>query len=202
MATAPRALPPLDRTPQATRVNRVLLGLLGLLLLAAGLTGLATGLGLVGPDRVRDRVIDAAVTGATASGWFRGGLALAAAVVAVLALLWLVSQLRTDRVRNLDLEPDRSRGRTLLHTRAVSDAVTDEVEAYRGVSGAHAHVHGDAANPELVLRTVLDGRVAARDVAERVASDAVPHTRHALDAPDLPVRVEMRLATRTHRTPL
>jgi F0F1-type ATP synthase membrane subunit c/vacuolar-type H+-ATPase subunit K len=202
MATTRRALPPLDRTPHATRVNRVLLTLLGLLLLAAGLAGLAVGLGMLGPDRAQRRVIDAGVTGAAASSWFRGGLALAAALVAVLALVWLLSQLRTDRVRDLDLEADRSRGRTLLHTRAVSDAVTDEVETYRGVSRAHAHMHGDAASPKLVLRAVLDGRVAARDIADRVVSDAVPHTRQALDAPDLPVRVEMRLATRTQRTPL
>jgi hypothetical protein len=195
-------LPTLDRTPRTTRTNRIVLGLVGLLLLVAGGGGLALGLGAFGDARAGRPVISTDVTDTADKGWFWPAVALGAAILTVLAVLWLVAQTRTDRVRSFDMEPDRSRGRTLLHTGAVADAVAEEVGGYRGVSRAHASMRGSAHAPELLLRTSLDGRTSARGVAERVVTETAPRTRQALDVAGLPVRLEMRLAPRRLRSPL
>lgn len=194
-------LPTVDRTPRTTRTNRVVLGLLGLLLLAAGGGGLALGLGAFGSARAGRPVISSDVTDAADNRWFWLLVALGAAIVTVLAVLWLLAQTRTARVRTFNMEPDRSRGRTLLHTGAVTDAVAEEVGGYRGVSRAHASMRGSAGAPELLLRTSLDGRTSARGVAERVVTETAPRTRQALDVTELPVRLEMRLAPRSRRSP-
>lgn len=195
-------LPTMDRTPRTTRTNRFVLGLLGLLLLAAGGGGLALGLGAFGSTRADTAVISSEVTDATDNRWFWLLVALGAAILTVLAVLWLLAQIGTDRVRSLDVEPDRSRGRTLLHTGAVTDAVAEEVGGYRGVRRAHASVRGSPYAPEMLLRTTLDGRSPARGVAERVVTETAPRTRQALDVTELPVRLEMRLAPRSRRSPL
>jgi hypothetical protein len=202
MASPSGTFASLDRTSRTTRTNRLLLGLLGLVLLAAGAGGLALGLGVFGSRRADQPVISNSVTDTASHRWFWPLVAVAAAIIAVLALRWLLVQTRTDRVRAFDLEADRSRGRTILQTGAVVDAVSEEVRGYRGVTKAHTSVRGSAGAPELVLRTSLDGRAPARDVAERVVTETAPHTREALDAPELPVRLEMRLAPRTRRSPL
>lgn len=191
-----------DRTPRTTRTNRVALGLLGLLLLAAGGAGLALGLGAFGSARAGRPVINSEVTDAADNRWFWLLVALGAAILTVLAVLWLLAQTHTDRVRSFDLEPDRSRGRTLLDTGAVTDAVAEEIGGYRGVSRAHASLRNSAGAPELLLRTSLDGRASARGVAERVVTEAAPRTRQALDVTELPVHLEMRLAPRSRRSPL
>jgi hypothetical protein len=202
MSRRPGTLPTVDRTPRTTRTNRVVLGLLGLLLLAAGAGGLALGLGAFGSARAGRPVISSDVTDAADNRWFWPLVALGAAILTVLAVLWLLAQARTDRVRSFDMEPDRSRGRTLLHTRAVTDAVAEEVGRYRGVSRAHASMRGSAGAPELLLRTSLDGRTSARGVAERVVTETAPRTRQVLDVTQLAVRLEMRLAPRSRRSPL
>jgi hypothetical protein len=194
-------LPTVDRTPRATRTNRVALGLLGLLLLAAGSGGLALGLGVLGSARAGRTVISSDVTDIADNRWFWLLVALGAAILTVLAVLWLLAQTRTDRVRSFDMELDRSRGRTLLQTGAVTDAIVEEVGGYRGVGRAHASMRGSAWAPELLLRASLDGRATAQSVAERVVTETAPRTRLALDVTELPVRLEMRLAARGRRSP-
>ena len=111
----------------------VLLGLTGLLLLVAGASGLALGLGAFGSARADQPVISSGVTDAAASHCgFWPLVAMGAAVMVALAGRWLLPRLRTDRVRAFDMEPDRSRGRTILHTGAVVDAVRRRSAATEG----------------------------------------------------------------------
>ena len=201
MDRRPGTMATVDRTPRTTRTNRIVLGLIGLLLLVASGSGLALGLGAFGSARAARPVISSDVTDAADNRWFWLLVALGAAIVTVLAVLWLLAQVGTDRVRSFDMEPDRSRGRTVLHAGAVTDAVSAEVGGYRGVSRSHASMRGAGA-PELLLRTSLDGRTSARGVAERVVTETAPRTRQALDVTELPIRLEMRLAPRSRRSPL
>src|SRR5690606_29973306 len=100
-------------------------------------------------------------------------------------------QARTDRVPSLDLEEDSSRGRTRLDTDALTDAVTDEVESYRGVEAATARLMDKHAAPWLSPRVRLDGRVPPGEVCRRIEADAIAHSRTALSAEALPARVEL-----------
>ena len=90
---------------RADRLNRVLLTLLALVLLAAGTAGLLFGLGVFGQDRASSLVLSRDVVRFVReqAPWFWPLVAVLLAVVALLALRWLVQQVRTDRIGDLDL---------------------------------------------------------------------------------------------------
>jgi hypothetical protein len=194
------AVAPATRTPGARRANRAVLAVLGLLLLAAGATGLAAGLGAFGADVRTRQVIPSAIRDwASRHDWFWILVAAGCILVALLALRWLLAQASTSRIGELELESDRRRGRTVMTGRAVTDAVAGEIGSYRGVGGVRASLLGDRAAPTLLVRATLDGRADPAAVSTRIQTDAVPHTRQALEMPDLPVRLELRLAARSRR---
>ena len=191
-------LPSVDRSPRATRANRLALLLLGLILLGGGGAGLALGLGAFGDDSADRAVVDDRVTDFVADNpWLWPAVAVAAAVLGLLALRWLFLQTTGTKVALVHLETDRARGTTVLSAAAVADAVAEEVRSYRGIDRADADLRGGA--PELVLTAALDGRVSPGAVTTVLLRDAVPHTRQALDRPDLPVRIQLRLAARSRR---
>lgn len=198
----PAALAPISRAPRTRRANRSVLAFLGLLLLAAGAAGVAAGVGLLGDDIHTRKVIPAYTRDWVARhGWFWIAVAAGSILVALLALRWLFAQVATNRVASLEVEANRENGRTVLAGRAITDAVAEEIRSYRGVSGASAHLLGDRTAPTLLVQAALDGRVNPAEARGRIQTDALVHARQALDAPDLPVRLELRLATGSRRDP-
>lgn len=193
-------LAPTSRAPGTRRANRTVLALIGLVLLAAGVAGIAAGTGLFG-DRVRtDKVIRQGTRDwVAAHDWFWLVVAAAGILVALLALRWLFAQTSSNRVSFLDVESDRSAGRTVLSGAAVTDAVAGEIGGYRGVERASAHLLGTRGAPTLLLHATLDGKGDPAEVRARIQAEAVAHARQALDAPELPVRLELRLAGASRR---
>lgn len=193
-------LAPTSRAPGTRRANRTVLALLGLLLLAAGAAGLAAGAGAFGDD-IRTRKVIPAYTRdwVYRHDWFWLAVAAGCILIALLALRWLFAQNSSSRVSHLEVESDRRDGRTVLAARAVTDAVADEIASHRGVSGASASMLGDRTAPTLLVHATLDGRVDLAEVRTRIQTDALAHARQALDAPDLPVRLELRLAAASRR---
>ena len=198
--SGPAALLPRTRARGVVRANRVVLALLGLLLTAAGAAALAAGLGLFGA-RFSDRpVLDRPVASfVDASAWFWPVVAVAGGLLALLCLWWLLAQARSDRVAEVPLARDPRRGDTELAAAALTDAVEDEVEGYRGVTRARAGLSGASTAPLLTLTVTLDGRVDAGELHRRIVDDAVAHARQALGKPDLPARVELVLPRRARR---
>lgn len=193
-------LPASTRTPRARRANRTVLALLGLILLVAGVAGAAAGFGAFGDKFQTQKVIDENYRDWVAThDWFWLAVAGASILIALLSLRWLLTQTTTSRVGPLDLEPDRSAGRTVLAASAVSDAVVEDVESYRGVQGASAYLLGSRGAPTLLVHATLDATGDLGEVRRRIETDAVAHARQALDRPDLPVRLEIRLAPDTRR---
>jgi hypothetical protein len=194
------ALAPTSRAPRIRRANRLALALLGLLLLAAGAAGLAAGLGLFGQS-LRDQPVLSGDTRAWVAGhdWFWGAVAAGCVVIVLLALRWLFAQVSTNRISHLVVESDRRAGRTVLASRAITDAVAEEIASYRGVSGASAYLLGDRTAPTLLVHATLDGRADPAEVRTRIQTEALAHARQALEAPDLPVRLELRLAAASRR---
>ena len=190
--------------PNADRGNRLLLTLLALLLLAAGGLGLALGYGAFGSARARQPVLLPAVQQFLQrnADWFWPVLAVVAVLLGLLALRWLLAQLGTDRIHDLSLERDTRTGSTTVHTSAVTDALTEEVEGYRGVQRSAARLVGDEVDPELVLAVTVDERTELGALRRRIEEQAVGHTRTALGMPGLPVQLQLRLAAPKGRTPL
>jgi hypothetical protein len=170
--------------------NRTLLGLLGLLLLAAGGLGLAVSFGALGdagtpvlPPGVRDYAND--------QPWFWWAVAGVCLVLALLGLRWLLAQLQTDRVGRLDLTTDDRDGLTTVHAGALTDAVEAEVEDLRGVAGASAHLL-DRGGRRLTLAVDLAEYADIAEVRQILEDRVVAHARQAIDDPELPVDIELR----------
>lgn len=178
----------------ADRTNRTVLTILGFLLLATGLSLAVTAFGGLGDARAgRFLAANRVWSYAGDNGrWLWPVVAVVALIVLILAVRWLVAILfSTDRVKNLPLRTEGGRDRVTLAAPAVSDAVEAEVETYRGVRSARARVIGRPERLELALQvdTELDADLAA--IRDRIERDAVAHARRALDAPDLPVRLDL-----------
>lgn len=199
MSTA-TALAPVTRTPGAVRVNRAVLIVLGLLLLAAGVFGLLLGLGVLGEFQADRTVIDPAVNDVARTGWFWPVLGVAALLVAAFSAWWLVVQARTDRLARVRLDDDRQTGRTVLDGNAITRAVQDEVADLAGVTRASAHLSGSSSTPRLHLRVTLDGRVDPGDVHRAVTGRVLPHLRQALELERLPTRIELDIPRESPRS--
>lgn|SRR5690554_1237731 len=186
-------LPAEVRSPSTTRTNRTVLLLLGLLLLLGGLAVVLTGVGAFGSDRADQPVLTNQVTDFVArnANWFWPLVALVALLVGLLALRWLIIQGRSNQLTTLDLEADRSRGRTRLDASAFTDAITEEIESHRGVSTASARLAAGGAGVRLSLRVQLDGKVQLGEVRRRIETQVLAHAREALGAEDLPTRMEL-----------
>ncbi|XVQ10146.1 alkaline shock response membrane anchor protein AmaP [Spirillospora sp. CA-255316] len=178
----------------ASRLNHVCLALLGLVLLAAGVLGLARGLGAFGRDAAADPLItDAMRRYAAGQGWFWPVVAGAGAMLAVLGLAWLLAQARSERLPGLALEPDPSKGATRVSERAVTAALEEEIGEYPGVRGVRAHLLGSSARPRLTLNVAYGGQADLDALRRRIREEAVPRLRVALERDSLPAVVKLRL---------
>ncbi|MFI7545826.1 alkaline shock response membrane anchor protein AmaP [Actinoplanes sp. NPDC049599] len=183
----------------ADRTNRALLTLLGAALLAAGTVGILAGTDVFGHDLAGRPLTDNAAARYLGdhSLWFWPAAALVGVIAALLALRWLLAVLTPrPRVGAITIATDRSGGPAALDADALTDAVTAEINSYRGVDTSHAKVYGSPVDPQLAItvRTDDDADIAA--VHHRIEDDALAHVRQALDRPDLPISLTISVGNR------
>jgi hypothetical protein len=184
---------------RADVANRVVLLLLGLLLVVAGGLGLALSAGAFQDWRARSPVLpDQLHTFPDEQPWFWWAVAGAALLLALLALWWLASQLRTNRVSRIDRTTSAPEGYTTLHARALANAVEDEADGIDGVTSATARLH-DRPRLGLDLTVGLTNTPDIDKLRAQLEDDVVAHVRQAVDDPDFPVEIELRPDVR--RTP-
>lgn len=176
------------------RVNRVLILLIGLALLAAGAAALVTGLGGFGQSAADRAVLDGeSDRWLRENSWVWWALAGLCLLVAVLALRWLFAQLTTNRISRVVLQRDRAEGHTVVRRTAISAAVEDDVEAFYGVRHARLELYGAQAAPTARLVVDVEDRADLSELRERIEREAVPSLRRCLDSPSLPVHALLRL---------
>lgn len=189
---------------RADRLNRFLLSLLGLVLLAIGVLGLLPALGVFGAERSDDRVLSPDVERYVAdeATWLWPLVAVVLIGLALLALRWLIAQLRTDRVDDLDLTADRTRGETHVDPAAVTGGLVHAVERCPGVDGAHARIVRSRGRRQLLLQVRLADRADARDVRRALADGPLSDLGQVLGGLSWPeVHVDLEPSTRgTSRT--
>jgi hypothetical protein len=189
--TGPARLSNETRAPGTVRANRLLIALVGLVLALLGLATLAAGLGVLGSAAEKKPVLDGtAQDWLTGHSWIWWAVAGAGLLIALISLRWLLGQASSNRVSTLRVGEDTDGGRTRLYAAALTDAVENEIESYRGVTRARAHLSGSPSAPRLSLTVALDGRVDVAEVQQRISSQAVDHARQALSAESLPTRLE------------
>jgi hypothetical protein len=180
----------------ADRTNRAALALLGLLLLALGVSGLLLGAGVFGDRAAHRTLLDNSVSrfiGAHGS-WLWPAAAAVMIVIALLAVRWLLTVLfSTARLADITVAGDHSAGRTTLTSTALGDALSGEIETYRGVHSARSHLEGDPTNPRLAVTVDTDRNADLAALRRHIETDALAHARHALDLPDLPIRLDITI---------
>ncbi|RJK94791.1 alkaline shock response membrane anchor protein AmaP [Vallicoccus soli] len=181
------------------RVGPVLVALLGLALLVGGALGAAAGLGALGAGRADDPVLAPALRAwPQERGWAWWAVAGGCLAVALLALWWLLAQLRTDRVARLDLSDGGVDGALVLRSGALADAVEEEVGRMPGVVAAGARVHGRRGH-RLAVVVDVDEHADVPALRERLVRETAEHARAATGDPGLPVEVLLRPAATGRR---
>jgi hypothetical protein len=183
----------------ADRTNRTMMLVFALLLIAVGLDAGAASIGGYGTGTAHSHLM------ANPSGHFIGAngiwlwpvAAVAALVVALIALRWLIALLfSTDRSGDLLIRSGSGAGRTTLASGALTDAVAEEIEGYRGVNSARARLIGDREDPELVVTAGLEQTADFTALRQRIETEALTHARQALGDMALPTQLELTISTK------
>jgi hypothetical protein len=183
----------------ADRTNRAMLLLLAILLIAAGAAGGAASVGAFGTATLHGPLIHNRVDtyiGAH-SVWFWPAAAGLGLIVVLLALRWLLVLLfSTDRSGDLTFPGDRSAGRTTLDAGALTEAVTQEIESYRGVHAARARLIGNPDDADLVVTVTLEETADLAALRQRIETGALTHARAAIGNPSMPIQLDLKVTTK------
>ncbi|APU39724.1 MULTISPECIES: alkaline shock response membrane anchor protein AmaP [unclassified Streptomyces] len=176
-------------------VNRILLAVAGAVLLAAGvvlltavrpLGGRAAPL-LSAADRRRYLHAD---------GWTWWVLIAALVVCLLLALWWLLAQLKRARLRTVAVDTGDG-GFAVLRGRALSDAVAAEAGALDGVAGCRVALRGRRGSPALRVAFELEPHAVPADTLAGLAGPVLSHARTSAGLPDL--AADARFKVTSHR---
>ncbi|MER7487906.1 alkaline shock response membrane anchor protein AmaP [Streptomyces sp. NPDC126497] len=183
-------------------VNRVLLGMAGLVLAVLGGSVLAIGLGAPAPswwphDGRHDVLLDDAErTRWRDEGWWWPAVVAVLAVLVLLSLWWLLAVVRRRRPAEVPLDTGDGEGAS-LRGRALEQALAEEASRLDGVDRAHVLLTGRRSTPRtrvlLHLRPHADPRTTLRALAE----GPLAHARDSAGLPALPT--ETRLHAVRHR---
>ncbi len=178
-------------------VNRVLIGLVGLLLVALGGAVLAVGLGATPPSwwihqGPHDVLLsDAERTRWRDQGWWWPAVIAGLALLVLLALWWLSAVLRRRRLTEVLVDTGDGEG-ALLRGRALEGVLTGEAGQLDGVARAHVLLTGRRIAPEARVRLLLEPHVDPSAVLHRLTSESLAHARDSAGLATLPAEVRLR----------
>lgn len=183
-------------------VNRVLTGVIGLVLLVGGGSVLAVGLGARPPSwwihRGRHDVLltTAERTRWRETGWWWPAVLAGLAVLFLLALWWLAAVLRRRRLAEVLV--DTGDGETaLLRGRALADVLAADAEQLDGVTRAQTRLTGRCDAPAAHVRLLLEPYVDPRTTLNALTTESLTRARDSANLQSLPA--EVRLSSVKHR---
>ncbi|MFE6165292.1 alkaline shock response membrane anchor protein AmaP [Streptomyces sp. NPDC056486] len=178
-------------------VNRVVIGLIGLVLVLGGGSVLAVGLGVSPPswwvhDGKRDVLLsDADRARWRDEGWFWPAVIAVLAVCVLLALWWLVAQLRRRRLAEVLVETGDGEG-ALLRGRALENVLVGEAESLEGVQRAAVALTGRRNAPHARVALLLEPHATPGEALHRLSAEALAHARDSAGLDRLPAVVQLR----------
>ncbi|WYB38774.1 alkaline shock response membrane anchor protein AmaP [Streptomyces sp. GD-15H] len=178
-------------------VNRVLLGIVGLLLVALGGSVLAIGLGAPAPSwwlhHGRHDVLldDAERTRWRDAGWWWPVVIAALAVLVLLLLWWLVAVVRRRRPAEVFVDTGDGEG-AVLRGRALEAVLAEEADRLDGVDQAHVRLTGRRGAPRTRVRLRLEPHVDPGTALNTLTTGALAHAREAAGLTTLPAEVRLR----------
>ncbi|GAA4018706.1 alkaline shock response membrane anchor protein AmaP [Streptomyces sp. NBC_01352] len=183
-------------------VNRVLLGVVGLVLVVVGGSVLAVGLGAPAPswwihhDQHDVLLSDAERTRWRDAGWWWPAVLAVLAVLVLLALWWLTAVLRRHRLREVLVDTGDGEG-ALLRGRALQGVLAGQAGDLNGVAHAHALLTGRPSAPEARVRLQLEPHVDPGAALDDLTAVALTNARNSAGLASLPA--EVRLTGVKHR---
>ncbi|MEU6881153.1 alkaline shock response membrane anchor protein AmaP [Streptomyces sp. NPDC046712] len=179
------------------RVNRVLLGLVGLLLVVGGGAVLAAGFDLgvpswwpwSGPSDVllskvdRQRWRD--------EGWWWPVVIAVLGLVVLLALWWLVAQFRRGRLAEVLVDTGDGEGAT-VRGRALESVMEADAAAQDGVARARVALTGRRRAPHTRVALRLEPYASPRQALATLSGEALENARGSTGLPSLPTEARFR----------
>ena len=182
---------------QLDRLNRAVVTVLGLLLVAAGGYGLLRSFNwqeVLGRGADQDPLLlDGVREAFNENDWLWWLIALVALGVAWIGWKWLRLQLLPSPSLSTLHLPSGDESRTELPASAFNEAITRDLENDPCITAARVRLVGSEDEPELDLRVGVADRAAATTVRSRIESDVLPRARWALQREDLRATVRFRL---------
>ncbi|MGX5187848.1 alkaline shock response membrane anchor protein AmaP [Streptomyces avermitilis] len=178
-------------------VNRVLLGLAGLILVALGGSVLAVGLGVRPPSWwIHDGRHDVLLSYAERTrwrdeGWWWPTVIAVLAVLVLLALWWLSAVLRRRRLAEVLVDTGDGEG-AMLRGRALEGVLAADAEQLDGVGRAHVLLTGRRAAPEARVRLLLEPHVDPGTALHGLTTQSLAHARDSAALAALPAEVRLR----------
>jgi hypothetical protein len=174
------------------RLNRTLLTIIGLVLLAAGAFAITTSYGWLHLiDRDKPLVSGAELP----PTWVLYVIVVAAVVVGLLLLRWLGAQaLRRPKTGTWRWESVGSTGSTRLGGDLATVPFAEEVGRYPGVESADATLSGGQDDPTLLVTVTAEPEGNLTTIREQIVENGVARLKQALDLTELATVVEFRFA--------
>ncbi|WP_081236355.1 alkaline shock response membrane anchor protein AmaP [Streptomyces viridosporus] len=179
------------------RVNRVLLALAGLVLVALGGSVLAIGLGAPAPSwwlhgGRHDVLLDQAErTRWRDEGWWWPVVLAVLAVLVLLCLWWLVAVVRRRRSAEVLVDTGDGDG-AVLRGRALERALTEEASQLDGVAQVRVLLTGRRTAPSARIRLLLEPHVDPGTALHALTTGALTHARDSAGLAALPSEVRLR----------
>jgi hypothetical protein len=178
-------------------VDRVVVLLLGLVLVALGLAGAAWQRGRL--PRAGDRLTLTWAADVVRQGWWPWALGATGLVLVLVALRWLVAHLPQRRLHDVDLAGSDATGRLVADLSSVAAAAAQDAETLAGVRSARGRALDERGRRTLDLVLTLDPQADLAAVSEGVDA-TVARIAEAI-GPQTPVRVHLHVARATRSTP-
>ncbi|KOU19853.1 hypothetical protein ADK52_27850 [Streptomyces sp. WM6372] len=187
-------------------VNRILLGIIGAVLLAAGVALLTP----LWPFGGRHEPLLSAATRERywhAEGWWWWAVLAGLGVCVVLALWWLLAQLRRSRLPAVVVDTGDG-AFAVLRGRALEEAVAAEAGALDGVARCSVVLRGRQGRqgrrgrrtgPKLRMELELEPHAVPADALAELAGPVLSHARRSAGLPELPAEARFRITSHRAR---
>jgi hypothetical protein len=189
-----------------TGINRMLLALAGLVLLGGGLLVLVGGLDgyrywhltppsgwpLTTPHDVL--ITHADQTRWTNQGWWWPAVIASLALITLLALWWLLAQLRQGTPRRMPVGGTPPTEGVELRHHALSDALADEAGRLPGVQHARVRMAGRPTRPQARITLAFTPDTAPGAVLEELCRGPVEHARQSTGWERLSTHAHLQVA--------
>ncbi len=180
-------------------VDRALLGIVGLVLLALGGSVLAVGLGVSPPswwihDGPHDVLLSTAErTRRRSEGWWWPTVIAVLALLVLLALWWLTAVLRRRRLGEVLVDTGDGAG-ALLRGRALEGVLSGEAADLEGVAHAHVRLTGRNTAPSTRITLQLEPHVDPGTALTQLTTRPLTHAKNSAALRALPAEVRLKAA--------